>query len=199
MSEGTIVVASIIMAFSLIVMEILVLYLDFKTKFLNTSYSSLKFICDSICTIDTDLSVEYLAEELNRFYNEYAQETPKFRKTYPNVVLWLDAILFRIDYGSRHAEKLRPYAQLLKSSRDVLAKDYPYNRCEKYQQSILRDLEKTKTEGNEIIIQNIIDRTQEEFLRLSALTRKNSRQNYVSIAIGITGIVVSVILQLIMR
>lgn len=54
-----------------------------------------------------------------------------------------------------------------------------------------------RTPENEILAQNIISRTEEEFLRLSTDIKKNNRLNVVSIAIGIIGIVVSVLMAII--
>ena len=53
---------------------------------------------------------------------------------------------------------------------------------------------KIKTSENELVVQNIIGRTEEEFLRLSGDVRKNNTLNLVSIAVGIIGIVVSILM-----
>lgn len=54
-----------------------------------------------------------------------------------------------------------------------------------------------KTPENEILVQNIINRTEEEFLRLSGDIKKNNRLNIISIAIGVIGIVVSILMAMI--
>lgn len=84
----------------------------------------------------------------------------------------------------------------MKRTRDVLEKRNPYNKCEKYQQEILGDMDKLKTPDNEILVRNVINRTEEEFLRLSIENKKNNKLNMISIAIGIMGIAVSVLTAL---
>lgn len=56
---------------------------------------------------------------------------------------------------------------------------------------------KLKAPENEGIVQNIANRTEEEFLRLSGDIKRNSRLNVVSIAIGAVGIVVSILMAII--
>ena len=55
-------------------------------------------------------------------------------------------------------------------------------------------MEKIKTSENAILVQNIINRTEDEFLRLSGDIKKNSLLNIISIAIGIIGIIVSILM-----
>jgi len=177
-------------------MEIYILSND-KYRHLKISYRAVKTIFDSLFAEGVTPNITDVAEELNRFYNEYIQEMPQLKKLYSNVVVWVDAIIFRIDFGNKQAAVLMPYVQLLKQSRDLLAKENPFNKCEKYQQSILHDMEKLKTADNDILVQNIIDRTQEEFLRLSGDIKKNNLLNIVSIAIGVIGILISILMTFI--
>ena len=58
------------------------------------------------------------------------------------------------------------------------------------------DMDKLKTTDNEILVRNVINRTEEEFLRLSIENKKNNKLNMISIAIGIMGIAVSVLTAL---
>ena len=117
----------------------------------------------------------------------FTSSIPRFA----NVVVWMDAVIFRIDCGYKRAAILKDYIGILKRTRDVLEKRNPYNKCEKYQQEILGDMEKLKTPDNEILVRNVINRTEEEFLRLSIENKKNNKLNMISIAIGIMGIAVS--------
>lgn len=168
-----------------------------KGQHLRTSYKSLKIICDNIENDYTTGKEEILAREMIRFFNEYVQEEPKIKKFFPNVVVWIDAIIFRIDCGYKHASVLKEYENSLKCVRDELETKNPFNKCEKYQQDILRDISKIKTNDNEIIVQNIIKRTEDEFIRLATDIKKNERSNKISITIGIAGIAVSIIMALI--
>ena len=189
-------VVYVIFLIAMVIIEVYILSND-KSKYLNISYKSLTSICERLCVENTTPSSKELADELNRFYNEYAQEMPQLKRFYSNVVVWIDAIIFRIDYGNKKAGVLKQHIQALKEASDLLEAENPFNKCEKYQQSILRDIEKMKTPENEILAQNIISRTEEEFLRLSTDIKKNHRLNVVSIAIGIIGIVVSVLMAII--
>ncbi len=177
-----------------IICEIILLKND-KSKYLKISYQSLKSICDNFYSKETGTFPFYeeFSYEINRFYNEYVQEMPQLRKHYPNVVVWIDAIIFRVDLGEKNASILKGYINPLKTIRDFLEEKTPFNKCEKYQQDILCDIKKMETPENEVLIQNIINRTEEEFLRLSGDIRKNQKLNIISIAIGIIGIVMSII------
>ncbi len=135
-----------------------------------------------------------LAKEVNRFYEEYVQEDMQVKKFFPNVVVWLDAIIFRINCGNKHAYLLKRYIRELRNIRDELEEKNPFNKCEKYQQDILRDISKFKTDNNEIVVQNVINRVEEEFIRLSANIKKSEKSNKVSITMSIISIVVSIIL-----
>ena len=81
---------------------------------------------------------------------------------------------------------------MFKAIRDELECMNQFNKCEKYQQDILHDIQKLETKENKIIISNIVKRTEDEFIRLSRDINKNSKANRISIIIGIIGIVVSI-------
>ncbi|MCM1184848.1 MAG: hypothetical protein NC337_15880 [Roseburia sp.] len=107
---------------------------------------------------------------------------------------WIDAILFRIDCESRYTFGLKNYVLILKSARDLIQKENPFSKYEKYQRGILCDLADLETPADKPIVHNILDRTEQEFLRLSGNIRKNTALNVVSIAIGVIGIVVSILM-----
>ena len=172
----------------------IVLLSNTKGVYLKASYKSLKNILKNL---KSDCLDEKLPEEVMRFYNEYVQEVPQFKKIFPNEIIWLDAIIFRVDSGNRGALILKEYISNIKYARDVLEQKNPFNKCEKYQQGILIDLSKLETSENKIVIRNIISRTEEEFLRLSGDIKKNAKLNVVSIAIGIIGIAVSILMALV--
>lgn len=167
-----------------------------KREYLKLSYQALGSICEEFADKNFE-EAESLSFEVNRFYHEYAQEMPQLKKYYPNVVAWIDAIIFRIDSGRKGTATLKQYVRPLKAARDILEQKNPFNKCEKYQQGILTDLMKLKVPENEGLVQNIANRTEEEFLRLSGDIKRNSRLNVVSIAIGAVGIVVSILMAII--
>lgn len=187
MNERDILVVYLLFIFICIGVEIYI-FLNDKKAYLNTSYNALKNICKSYC----DEDIRIISKEINRFYEEYVQEDAQTKKFFSNVVVWMDAIIFRVDCGRKSANILKEYICVLKSARDVLEEQNPYNKCEKYQQDILRDIE--KLDANEIVVKNILKRTEDEFLRLSTDIRKNERANRISITLAVAGIAVSVIM-----
>jgi len=196
MNIETFLIIYFILIVVMVICEIWILSND-KSKYLRISYRALKSICEDFCKEDAVISIEHFSCEINRLYNEYLQEVPRLKKHYPNVVIWLNAIIFRIDLGYKKASDLKQYIYNLKEARDALETENPFNKCEKYQQGILCDIEKMKTSENEILVQNIVNRTEEEFLRLSGDIKKNSLLNTISIAIGVIGIIVSILMAMI--
>lgn len=174
------------------VLEVYIL-LNNKNQHLRVSYKSLKNICEKINATSEERN-QIMSKEIFRFYNEYIQEIPRIKKYFPNVVVWIDAIIFRVNYGGKNASILQDYIDDLKKARDLLEENNPYNKCERYQQEILCDLSKLQTTENEIVVQNIINRTEEEFLRLSVEVKKNNILNMISIILGVTGIIVSILM-----
>lgn len=162
-----------------------------KTTFMKENCRVLEKICNEYAKYD---NVDVLEKEIKRYYLECIQEKPNMKKYFSDIIVWLDAIIFRIDSDYKYGRSLKKHSELIKSVRDSLVEKNPYNKCEKYQQEILCDMRKIKTKENEIMIQNIIDRTEDEFIRLSGEIRKNSVQNLVSILIGVIGIIVSVLM-----
>ncbi len=133
-----------------------------------------------------------LAKEIEQFYSQYCQERPETIRVFPNIIAWINAIIFRINSGE--IGNLKKYNDHIKSVRDVLESKYPFSRCDKYQQNILTDMEKLKSEENEGAVGSILKRTEEEFLRLSGEIRKNSANNTISLLVGIFGILISVLM-----
>lgn len=155
----------------MIIVEVWLLSND-KSTYLRICYKSLKSICEDSCAEKLPSGGKKLSNEISRFYNEYVQEMPQLKKYYSNVVVQIDAIIFRVDSGNRKASVLKQYAYELKTARDILEAENPFNKCEKYQQGILNDIEKMKTSDNEILVKNVVSRVEGEFLRLSGDIKK---------------------------
>ena len=195
MEDFVILVVYIAIMILLIVAEVYLLNND-KGRYLGQSYKALKNIC-SRKKDEEPCDLLAFTNDVSRFYDEYVQEYPKIKKYFPEVVVWMDSIIFRIDCGNKRAEILKEYVTLLKDIRNTLAERNPYNKCERYQQDILRDISKIKTDENKIIVQNILKRTEEEFIRLHRDNIKNDKINKISIAVGVIGIVVSIVMGII--
>lgn len=187
-----------IIIFMLIYLVVLVATIGFevyilfnnKVQYLKTSYKAL----ENICKLCDSNNPEVLAREINRFYEEYVQEDTQTKKFFPNVVVWIDAIIFRIDCGNKNTSALKPYESKLKDVRCELEKQNPFNKCEKYQQGILRDIKKLELDENKIVVENILNRTEEEFIRMSLETKKNRNLNVLSITITIISIIITIVM-----
>lgn len=189
MSEIIIIITYIILMPILIGAEVYILRND-KGKYLRTSYRGLK----SILKID-NISKNDLAKETELFYFRYSQERPGIKKFFPNVIVWIDSIILRIDLDNGYTKDLKDNVILFKEIRDILALKYPYSKCENYQQDILIDIDKLKTNGNETVVDNISRRIEDEFLKLTGDNKKNKRNNTISTLIGVVGILISILID----
>ena len=142
---------------------------------------------------NTDNSLESLTVEIEDFYNRYCQENVRCKKFFSDVTEWLDSVIYRIDFQYRYTAGLKDSCDQLKKVRKELKNSYPFNRCNKEQQNILNDINKVCNKENEIIIHNVINRTQEEFLRLNKENSYNKFLSAASVVIGIMGIVISIL------
>lgn len=173
-----------------IILEVYLLAND-KYRYVRVSINHLSTVLQRNKNIDT---INLMAKELNRLYIEYVREYAKFKKFYPNIIVWLDAIIFRLDTYKKISQILIDKRSIIKDARDLLEKERPFYQCNEYQQEILNDVTKLKNEDNSIVVKNILDRIITEFNRQNYDNTRNRILNSVSLIIGITGILVSVIL-----
>lgn len=173
-----------------IILEVYLLAND-KYRYVRVSINHLSTVLQRNKNIDT---INLMAKELNRLYIEYIREYAKFKKFYPNIIVWLDAIIFRLDTYKKISQILIDKSSIIKDARDLLEKERPFYQCNEYQQEILNDVTKLKNEDNSIVVKNILDRIITEFNRQNYDNTRNRILNSVSLIIGITGILVSVIL-----
>lgn len=181
-----------ILIFILVLIEVYLLSND-KIKYIRISCDALNSI---IKEIQND-NVNLLAKEIEQFYIRFKQEKPKIKKFFPDVVSWIDSIIYRIDLNYKYCKFLKENINFIKSARDVLAEKYPYSKFKSFQQDILLDINKIETEDNKIVVDNIIGRIENEFTRLTNDNNKNERNNRISTLTGIIGILVSIIMALI--
>ena len=173
-----------------IILEVYLLAND-KYRYVRVSINHLSTVLQRNKNIDT---INLMAKELNRLYIEYVREYAKFKKFYPNIIVWLYAIIFRLDTYKKISQILIDKSSIIKDARDLLEKERPFYQCNEYQQEILNDVTKLKNEDNSIVVKNILDRIITEFNRQNYDNTRNRILNSVSLIIGITGILVSVIL-----
>lgn len=173
-----------------IILEVYLLAND-KYRYVRVSINHLSTVLQRNENIDT---INLMAKELNRLYTEYVREYAKFKKFYPNIIVWLDAIIFRLDAYKKISQILIDKSSIIKDARDLLEKERPFYQCNEYQQEILNDVTKLKNGDNSIVVKNILDRIITEFIRQNHDNTRNRILNSVSLIIGITGILVSVIM-----
>lgn len=176
-----------------IFLEIYILAND-KYKYIRESFRHLTRMFDRNVEID---NVDLMVRELKRLYTQYRREYPRFCKFYPNIIVWLDTLVFRLDTYNKVPQILLERESVIKNAREVLENEMPFYQCNEYQQDILNDMKKLEFVGNEMIIENLLDRIRTEFLRQNTDNARNRVLNTVSVIIGLTGIGVSVILALI--
>ena len=173
-----------------IILEVYLLAND-KYRYVRVSINHLSTVLQRNENIDT---INLMAKELNRLSTEYVREYAKFKKFYPNIIVWLDAIIFRLDTYKKISQILIDKSSIIKDARDLLEKERPFYQCNEYQQEILNDVTKLKNGDNSIVVKNILDRIITEFIRQNHDNTRNRILNSVSLIIGITGILVSVIM-----
>ena len=169
-----------------IILEVYLLAND-KYRYVRVSINHLSTVLQRNENIDT---INLMAKELNRLYTEYVREYAKFKKFYPNIIVWLDAIIFRLDTYKKISQILIDKSSIIKDARDLLEKERPFYQCNEYQQEILNDVTKLKNGDNSIVVKNILDRIITEFIRQNHDNTRNRILNSVSLIIGITGILV---------
>lgn len=171
----------------------LLLNTDDKVKHIKWSALGLKNVLK--CCEQKD--IKSISQEVKLLYDEYVQERPSAKKYFPNAIIWLDTIILRINTESKKVRCVSEYYEVLKNVRELLNEINPYSNCTQYQQSILKDIGDLGFADNKTIVDNILGRTESEFLRLQSDIRKNSRSNKLSLMIGLLGIAVSILLALI--
>lgn len=179
-----------------LMITISIIYLRYYNKHDRAGY--MKVCCKQLETMLENFDMvedSYaMAKEIERLYDGYANEIPSVKIVFPNVIVWIDAAIFRIDSKYGYAKELRKYSKEIKNARDVLVYKYPYCKCNPVQQDILKDINKIKDKSNEVVVDNIIARTEKEFLRTLEDIKKNERKDNISVMIGIIGIVVSILM-----
>lgn len=141
--------------------------------------------------------IKDLDKEIEKLYLGYSSSAPSVKKVYPNVVTWLEDILYRINGDFRYARKLKPYIKEIKQARDLLLDKYPFYQCENYQQQILCDLREIESideqTSRRILFENLIIKLKTEFLRLNMEIGKDSKRNTISVWVTVISIVVTIL------
>lgn len=190
-SEMIVVFTLMLLIYALIIPFIL--NTDDKIKHIKWSALALKNVLKNCEQKD----IKSISKEVQLLYDEYVQEKPSAKKYFSNVIVWLDTIILRINTETKSVKCVSGYYEVLKNVRELLDETIPYSNCTQYQQGILNDMYGLRTDKNKAIVDNIIGRTESEFLRLQSDIRKNDRSNKLSLMIGILGIAISVLLAII--
>lgn len=146
--------------------------------------------------------IEELAAEITKYYESYCKLNPTVNQRYAGIISWMDEILLQTNMfnGSTRGKKRKlgvwfdEYYDTLILVRAHYERNNPFYRCTSSQSQILEDIRNLRTADSEERIDGLLKKTESEFLRLNSEGKKNERSNYVSIAIGVAGILVSVLL-----
>lgn len=163
--------------------------------FIRDKDSYMKVACKRLLSTIECLDNDFinLDIEIERLYIGYSNNVPSIKKVYPNVVTWLEDVVYRINGGFTYTKGLKQYIKEIKNARDKLCEKYPFYECEKYQQEILEDLKKIEniSNGNIIVIENLITRIKGEFFRLNIETKKNNKINFLSLTLTVISIAIT--------
>ncbi len=187
------IVTVVLLAYALAIP--LIINTDDKIKHIRWSALGLKNVLKSYEGLCKE--IPYVSHDVKLLYDQYIQEKPSAKKYFPNVIVWLDIIILRISTESKSVKCVAEYFEILRDIRYFLNNTNPYSNCTQYQQGILNDICGLKSEDNQVLVNNILGRTESEFIRLESDIRKNDRSNKLSLMIGILGITVSVLLAII--
>lgn len=146
--------------------------------------------------------IEELSEEIRKYYDSYVKLNPTVNQRYSGIISWMDDILLQTNMftGNIRGKKRKfgiwfdEYYDTLILVRTYYEQKNPFYRCTSSQAQILEDVSGLRTEENADHVDSLLKKTEAEFLRLNTEGKKNERTNYISIAIGVAGILVSVLL-----
>lgn len=140
--------------------------------------------------------VDGLTEEIGKYYASYSRHNPSVHKRYAGIVNWLDDVLMQANLfdGKKHrwGSWFDGYYETLGQVQAILERRYPFYRCTSGQIQILQDI--SALAPGDSGVGSVVKKTEEEFISLNSANRKNDRNNAISIAIGVAGILVSVLL-----
>jgi len=143
-----------------------------------------------------------LSEEIRKYYDSYAKLNPAVNQRYSGIISWMDDILLQTNMfqdSTRERKKkfgiwFDEYYDTLMLVQQHFEARFPFYRCTASQSQILEDIAGLKQAENSVPVETLLKKTEAEFLRLNSEGKKNERSNYISIAIGVAGILVSVLL-----
>lgn len=148
--------------------------------------------------------ISALAQEVQKYYDTYAKLNPSIHQHYASIINWLDDILLQTNMLTKSKHKrtkkhfiwFDEYYETLQALQKELESQAPFYRCTAAQAQILEDIAGLKREDNAPAVASILKKAEEEFIRLTNEGKKNERTNYISISIGVAGILVSVLLTI---
>ena len=138
-----------------------------------------------------------LATEILHYYESYAKYNPSVHQRYPSVINWMDDILLQTNLFLKRKKNVvyfDEYYEVLKKVREQYESACPYHHCTSSQAQILEDISSLVANADDAAAKNLIKKTEDEFIRLTKEGIKNERVNYISVAIGVAGILVSVLM-----
>lgn len=145
-----------------------------------------------------------LAGEIQNYYDRYTKYNPSIKERYASIINWLDDILLQTNMFSDSVRKRKrkfgiwfdEYYDTLVLVQQWFVGEQPFYRCTLSQVQVLKGISELQNGENNTDVKKLIQMAEGEFVRLNAEGKKNERTNYVSIAIGVAGILVSVLLTI---
>ncbi|MGN1183669.1 MAG: hypothetical protein ACI4R7_00405 [Oliverpabstia sp.] len=142
--------------------------------------------------------LEELADEIEQHYLHYIKWNPSATKKYDGIVNWLDDVLLQTNllHGNRHKFGVwfDEYYDLLQQLHHYFENQQPFYQCSDQQQRILILMQSLQTDQNADLVKQVTTLTKDEFIHQINENKKNNAINYISLGIGIAGILVSVLL-----
>lgn len=182
-----------------------------KTRDTRQMAKGLDSIVDKYNFDETAGRISYICKEIEYFYEQYIESRPYLKKIFPNVAVWIDYMIVTInlhkncDYMNRHItatnahyvyNNLYHHMDSIVAIQNYIHKSYPYHKTTPYQQCLLSDIQHITDGCSKDNISSIVQKVENEFLRLEKDIERNQKMNRLSITIGVLGIVVSILLSL---
>lgn len=177
----------------LIIAISLILYFYYMYKdydgYMKISCSRIK----SVMTKFGDKDIQVIVNEIENIYFVYSRNVPQFKSVYPDIVVWMEDIVYRVECDFLYTKKLQKYLVQLIQVRIILSNKYPFSNYSIIQQDILSDVKKLYASEDDIVVNSIILRIKDQFSRINIEEKRINRFNKLSFIITAVSVIVTII------
>lgn len=177
----------------LIIAISLILYFYYMYKdydgYMKISCSRIK----SVMTKFGDKDIQVIVNEIENIYFVYSRNVPQFKSVYPDIVVWMEDIVYRVECDFLYTKKLQKYLDQLIQVRIILSNKYPFSNYSIIQQDILSDVKKLYASEDDIVVNSIILRIKDQFSRINIEEKRINRFNKLSFIITAVSVIVTII------